>query len=141
MKLLYPTSCILFSFFNNIKLIFLIIIIIQGASSVLQYYNGNWMIALSSLFPSLSLDVLKFHHYPSIDISLFISFFLSSFLFCQLICISASYWQNVENKRWIFVEFSKQLSFDYSVAENWYPHLRNIYSYKVFLYNKKNVYV
>ena len=55
------------------------------------------------------------------------------FILCGCLIFSiASYWQSIENRRWIFIKYAKQAAFDPEVGPNWFPHIPNMFVHKVY---------
>eukprot|EP00026_Physarum_polycephalum_P001891 Phypoly_transcript_01894.p1 GENE.Phypoly_transcript_01894~~Phypoly_transcript_01894.p1 ORF type:complete len:789 (+),score=99.81 Phypoly_transcript_01894:138-2369(+) len=86
----------------------------KRSGSVLAHYDGNLKKALFALFPNIGLEKSQFKVLPS------------------------KYWLSIENRRSIFLQFSKQAGFDPLVPENWYSvpaeEIRKIQHAKSMLY-------
>lgn len=81
----------------------------QNATLVLAYYNGSFENALVHLFPEVSLERGEFHEIQR--------------------------WQDISNRRNLFLNVAKEEGFDPLIAANWYEiNAPTIVNYKVFLF-------
>eukprot|EP00026_Physarum_polycephalum_P002350 Phypoly_transcript_02356.p1 GENE.Phypoly_transcript_02356~~Phypoly_transcript_02356.p1 ORF type:complete len:908 (+),score=118.97 Phypoly_transcript_02356:113-2836(+) len=65
--------------------------------SMLYYYNGKYVAALTNLFPNIGLDPAKFVNIP------------------------LGYWTDVKNRRALFTHIAQERGFDPFNPSNWYP--------------------
>eukprot|EP00026_Physarum_polycephalum_P001933 Phypoly_transcript_01936.p1 GENE.Phypoly_transcript_01936~~Phypoly_transcript_01936.p1 ORF type:complete len:910 (+),score=132.37 Phypoly_transcript_01936:109-2838(+) len=72
------------------------LVILKGAATTLEYYNGTISAALVHLFPDIGLDATKFNSMPR------------------------NYWDSTQNRRQFFEKFAEDRGFNPLVAENWY---------------------
>jgi len=69
---------------------------IKHAKSMLQYYNGSVVKALTHLFPTVNFDTSKFLFLPK------------------------NFWQEAKNRRDFFTNFAADNNFDPLLPDNWY---------------------
>ena len=93
-----------------------------------------------NVFPELDLDEFKFRFIPSMPIFTFFFFFFFLFSFFSLLLIAMNsrslysldhFWQDMQNRRWLFEAFANREGFDSNVASHWYSCSRDLFVHKV----------